>query len=171
MEERQSKPKHLLEPLLQGVDSSTFFIRHLLVYIVLSEGKYRNKVGAVLDSNLDEPEPPSQSKICGTRTCAQTLSCATHDDGDCLSWPTFQDVGARPLGNTANAEGHKDFPVHGNIEIVGESEKVRPDARESRRESGGFSRKGSNSTHSNYSMWVIPKYVWAIWGKITFFQE
>lgn len=111
--------------------------------IGLSSGRDRVPV---LDSNLDKSEPPSESEVCGTRTCTQTLGRATHNDGDCLPWPALQDVGAGPLGNTANAEGHKNFPVHGNIEIISEGEKMRSDTRESRRETGGFSCKGSDST-------------------------
>lgn len=143
-----------------------------LTYIARSKlYAHRNKVCSVPNGNLYEAQPFPQRQVRSAWTCAQTFACASDDDCNSVALAFPQDPFTAPTAYAAQAQGHQDVTVDGDLEVGIEREQMRGDAWERRRKLRRRSGKVGDRAHAYDAVRMVAKDVVAIGRQISAFDE
>ena len=104
---------------------------------------------------MKDHAPLSERQIGRSRVCAQTLRCATHDDGDRGAISLAQDSLARTLRNGTHAQHQKNLAVKRDRKVGGEGEEVWVHARETSGEPSGIVRKVAHGAPVDFEFSMV----------------
>ncbi|RUP49380.1 hypothetical protein BC936DRAFT_142646 [Jimgerdemannia flammicorona] len=127
----------------------------LLIEIIFAKREHGYKTGSISHSELNESEALAQGEVACTRASIERFRGAADDDDDGGTGPLVENVLAGCAGDGGAAHGHEIVTVEGEVEVGGQRQKTRLDAREFVGETCGLCREVGEGTHGDDAVGVV----------------
>ncbi len=169
MEQRDSKPQHLLHRQLRPMHKRMSRPIELIIQVVLPETQTRHQIRPAPDRELHESLPSLQHQSQRPRLGIQGLPRAANDDGDgaahtlVIGSAVGEEVLAGLAGDGGEAHAESVVAVQRNAEIGIEGQEGIGDAREELGEPQGFGGESCESAVRDDAVGVVAEDVLAGW--------